>query len=89
MGMIKSKITSQGQVSVPAPIRQRLGVGPGSAISWEDVNGDIVVRRAGKYTFADIHRATRTSKPRQAVSVEQMDQGIAHLMRANRERRGY
>ena len=34
MAVARSKITSQGQISVPAEIRRRLGVGPGSMLEW-------------------------------------------------------
>ena len=43
-----SKLTAQGQVSVPAAVRRRLGVGPGAVLEWSDDGGAIVVRRAGR-----------------------------------------
>jgi AbrB family looped-hinge helix DNA binding protein len=52
----KSKITAQGQTSVPADIRKTLGVGPGSTIEWVEEGGRVTVRRAGGYTFDDIHK---------------------------------
>lgn len=57
MSHVHSKLTAQGQISVPAEIRRKLGVGPGSVIEREDRDGEIVVRRAGRYTSADIHAA--------------------------------
>lgn len=54
---IQSKITAQGQISVPAEIRKKLGVGPGSVIEWEEKGEDIVVRRAKRTTLDDAHRA--------------------------------
>jgi antitoxin PrlF len=54
---IESKVTAQGQVSVPAEVRRQLGVGPGSVIVWELRDGAFVVRRAGKCSSADIHAA--------------------------------
>jgi antitoxin PrlF len=51
-----SRITAQGQVSVPAQIRKRLGLAPGSALDWSDEGGKLVVRKAGKYSFKDIHK---------------------------------
>lgn len=51
----ESRVTAQGQISVPAEVRRRLGVGPGSLIEW-DADGDrIVVRRAGRYSSAEVH----------------------------------
>lgn len=40
---------------MPAEVRKRLGVGPGSILEWDEKNGEVVVRRAGKYSSADIH----------------------------------
>jgi len=57
MGGIQSKVTAQGQISVPAEVRRQLGVGPGSVLVWEWRDGEFVVRRAGKSTSADIHEA--------------------------------
>src|SRR2546425_184099 len=31
-----SKLTAQGQVSVPAAVRRRLGVGPGAVLEWAE-----------------------------------------------------
>ncbi len=51
----ESRVTAQGQISVPAEVRRRLGVGPGSVIEW-DADGDrIVVRRAGRFTSSEVH----------------------------------
>ena len=72
MGNIQSKVTAQGQVSVPAEVRRQLGVGPGSVLVWDWRDGEFVVRRAGKSTSADIHAAlfgTRASA-RKAVDVK-------------------
>lgn len=52
-----SKLTAQGQVSVPAEVRRRLGLGPGSVIEWSEREGAYLVRRAGRFSSADIHEA--------------------------------
>ena len=57
MALAESKLTSQGQVSVPAEVRRRLGVGPGSVLEWIEDGDQVVVRRAGKQSSADVHRA--------------------------------
>jgi AbrB family looped-hinge helix DNA binding protein len=44
MTIAKSKLTAQGQISVPAEIRQRLGVGPGSVLEWDEQDDQVVVR---------------------------------------------
>jgi AbrB family looped-hinge helix DNA binding protein len=53
----QSKVTSQGQISVPAPVRRKLGIGPGSVLEWEEKDGAFLVRKAGKYSSKDIHTA--------------------------------
>jgi antitoxin PrlF len=55
MAIAQSRLTAQGQISVPAEIRKRLGVGPGSVLEWDEQNDQVVVRRAGRYTSEDIH----------------------------------
>ncbi len=57
MPLAKSKLTSQGQISVPVEVREKLGVGPGSILEWEEQGDQMVVRRAGRFTSAEIHEA--------------------------------
>jgi AbrB family looped-hinge helix DNA binding protein len=55
--LAKSKLTAQGQISVPAEVRQKLGIGPGSVLEWDEQDGLLFVRRAGRYSSPEIHRA--------------------------------
>ena len=57
MALAESKITTQGQISVPAEVRRKLGVGPGSTLTWEEDGDHMIVRRAQKYSSLDIHKA--------------------------------
>ena len=57
MPIAHSRLTAQGQISVPAEIRKKLGVGPGSVLEWTEKNDQIVVRKAGRHTLADVHAA--------------------------------
>ena len=75
MDRIESKITAQGQVSVPASIRRRLGLTPGSKIEWCESGGEVIVRRASKYSSRDIHDAV-FDKPPEPWSIADMDEGI-------------
>jgi antitoxin PrlF len=52
-----SKVTAQGQISVPAEIRRKLGLGPGSVLEWEDSGGQMVVRKAVRHTSQQVHVA--------------------------------
>lgn len=56
MAIAQSKLTAQGQISVPAEVRKKLGVGPGSVLEWHDQDGGVIVRRAGRFSSADIHQ---------------------------------
>lgn len=86
MSLPQSKVTAQGQISVPAEIRRKLGIGPGSVLEWQEEGGRVVVRRAGRYSSEDIHRAVFSRVPR-ARSSEEMKQGIAEHMRKKHARR--
>ena len=83
----RSKLSAQGHVSVPAEVRRRLGVGPGAVLEWDEDGGNIVVRRAGGYSFEQVHRAVfrkRAPKPR---TVDQLKEGIRKYVRKRRARR--
>jgi antitoxin PrlF len=57
MKIAQSKVTAQGQISVPAEIRKRLGIGPGSILEWDGQGDQVIVRRAGRFSSADVHKA--------------------------------
>lgn len=63
MNAPKSKITAQGQISVPADIRKKLGVGPGSTLEWVEEDGKVFVKRAGGATWEDVHKAAFPEGP--------------------------
>ena len=63
MALAQSKITAQGQISVPTAVRRKLGVGPGSVLEWDADGEQIVVRRAGRYLSRDVHQALFASPP--------------------------
>ena len=72
MALAHSKLTAQGQISIPVRIRQRLGIGPGSVIEWDADGEAVVVRKAGRYSSQDVHRAlfARTPKPRPVAKLK-------------------
>lgn len=86
MSVAKSRITGQGQISVPAEVRRRLGVGPGSILEWEFADGHVIVRRAGKYSSVYIHEVLFPTPPRPRT-VEEIDEGIARHLRKKHARR--
>lgn len=42
---------------MPAKVRKKLGVGPGSVLEWDDEGDSVIVRRAGRYSSEDVHRS--------------------------------
>ena len=87
MSIAKSKITAQGQISVPAEVRKKLGVGPGSVLEWDEEDDQVVVRRAGRYTFADVHRVLFTEAPMSPGPTAEIKDGIRAYMRKRYARR--
>jgi AbrB family looped-hinge helix DNA binding protein len=81
MPLAHSRVTAQGQVSVPAKVRQRLGVGPGSVLEWVDDGERVVVRKAGRFSSEDVHRALFARTPGRR-SVEQMKDGIRRYIKS-------
>lgn len=75
MKLAQSRVTAQGQVSVPAEVRKRLGVMPGSTIEWDAEDDRIVVRRAGRHTSGDVHRALFPETPA-ARTLDELKEGI-------------
>jgi antitoxin PrlF len=57
MTIAQSKVTAQGQISVPAEVRKKLGIGPGSVLEWYQQDGNVIVRRAGRFSSSDMHQA--------------------------------
>jgi AbrB family looped-hinge helix DNA binding protein len=81
MSIAHSKVTSQGQISVPAEVRKRLGVGPGSTLVWDEDGDRIVIRRAGLVSSEDIHRALFTERKPKPKSLKQLKEGIRDYAR--------
>jgi AbrB family looped-hinge helix DNA binding protein len=86
MALAQSKLTAQGQISVPAEVRRRLGLGPGSVIEWEADGEQVVVRRKGRYSSQDIHKVLFPGGAPKRRSLTELKQGIATNMRARHAR---
>jgi antitoxin PrlF len=85
MAIAQSKLTAQGQISIPAEVRKKLGIGPGSVLEWEERDNEIVVRRAGKHSSSVVHAALfdeRCAKPQVPVK-----EGIRAYMQKKHARR--
>jgi AbrB family looped-hinge helix DNA binding protein len=86
MAIAHSKLTSQGQISVPSEIRRKLGVGPGSVLEWGEEDGAIVVRRAGRFSSEDVHRALFSEEPKRKT-LDELKAGIRRHMQERHARR--
>ena len=86
MGIAHSKLTAQGQISVPATIRRKLGIGPGSVLEWDDDGEQVVVRRVGRHTSEDVHRALFPTPPRPKPLAELKEGVRRHIKRRHASR---
>jgi AbrB family looped-hinge helix DNA binding protein len=86
MTIAHSKLTAQGQISIPAEIRRKLGIGPGSVLQWEEEDGLIIVRRVGRYSSTDIHKALFPTPP-QPRTLEELKEGVRGDMKKRYARR--
>jgi AbrB family looped-hinge helix DNA binding protein len=87
MPIAHSKVTAQGRISVPAEVRRKLGIGPGSVLEWYEEDERVVVRRAGPYTSEDVHRALFPKRPPAARTAEVMKAGVRRYLK-KRDARG-
>ncbi len=83
---VQSKIAAQGQISAPAEIRKKLGLGPGSTIEWEERGGGVVVRKAKRLTLNEAHKALFPEGPPPRKSLKELKEGIAKHIRENHAR---
>jgi AbrB family looped-hinge helix DNA binding protein len=86
MPLAYSKLTAQGQISVPADVRRKLGIGPGSVLEWEEQEGQVFVRRAGRFTSEDIHRAVFPYRAPKARSLAELKEGLRRSIRKRHAR---
>ena len=86
MAIAQSRLTAQGQISVPAAVRRKLGVGPGSTLEWNEEDERIVVRRVGRFTSADLHEALFSSPPKRR-SLKELKAGLKSYVKGRHARR--
>jgi AbrB family looped-hinge helix DNA binding protein len=79
MLQIQTKLTSQGQVSVPAAVRHLLSLTPGSVLVWREEGGRISVERAVRHSTVEVHQALfgdEAAAPGLAKDLAALKQGI-------------
>jgi AbrB family looped-hinge helix DNA binding protein len=89
MEKIETRISSQGQVSVPAPIRRALQLRPGSTLVWHEEGGRVYVARSMRHGTEDVHRAlfgAADGTPAAAPAPAALKEGIRQRMRQRHAR---
>jgi len=86
MAHIHSRVTAQGQISVPVQIRKKLGIVPGSVLEWSERGGQVFVRKAGRYSSAEVHAALFGSKTVPTKKSTDVKSGIKQYMRKRHAR---
>ena len=84
--LAQSKITAQGQISVPLEVRKLLGMGPGAVMEWYDDNGRLVVRRACRTSWAQIRQVLFPDGATPRGSAAETKEGIRRLVRKRQAR---
>ena len=84
-----TKLTSHGQVSVPAAVRKALHLMPGSVLVWSQEGDRIVVERATRHSTAEVHAALfagagPASTP--AKTLTELKDGISQAIRQRAQR---
>ena len=89
MDRIEAKVTTKGQITLPAQVRNRLNVGPGDSVVFvEGRDGKIVVRsRSG--TFGDMRGMLRSkvAPPKAGVIAGWIDEARSRAARNISKRR--
>jgi AbrB family looped-hinge helix DNA binding protein len=87
MPLALSKLTAQGQILVPVEVRRKLGLRPGSVLEWYESGGDVIVRRASRYTSVQVCEVLfGTLRP--AKSKTEVKEGIRKDIRRRRRHAG-
>ena len=81
MAIAHSKLTAQGQISVPAEVRKKLGLGPGSVLEWIEDGDKVLVNRAGRYRCDDIRMALFGHVAPKPRSLDALKKGVRQRMR--------
>lgn len=83
-----TKLTSQGQVSVPASVRRALGLTPGSTLEWIEEQGRIVVKRATRHDSQAVHDALfpEAAAAPTPKSLDELKEGIRQRMKRRHAR---
>jgi AbrB family looped-hinge helix DNA binding protein len=75
--MYKAKITSKGQITIPAGVRKSMGVKPGEKVAFfEGEDGEFILRRVG--SIKDLRGCLAGLVP--PMTIEEMDKAIGEAV---------
>lgn len=80
MSLAQSRITAQGQVSIPVSVMRLFGLAPGEVINWETLEGHLIIEKAGQYSLVDVKNALKLPKGLHKTDKE-IREGIKGRMR--------
>jgi len=81
VGLAQSKITAQGQVSIPVSVMRMFGLAPGEVITWKTEDGHLLIEKAGQYSLKDVRKALDLPKGVHKTD-EEIREGVKARMRA-------
>lgn len=86
MAIAHSRLTAQGQISVPAEVRRRLGLAAGSVLEWDEDGEQIVVRRSAQYSSEDVHHAVFGKARPKHRTLKELKAGVRREIRKRHAR---
>jgi AbrB family looped-hinge helix DNA binding protein len=86
MARPRSRVTSQGQVSIPSEVRKKLGIGPGSILEWAEDGNQIILRRYGTFSSQEIHNVLFPNEALAPRTLEEMREGLRRRARKRHAR---
>ena len=87
MALAYSTVTAQGRISVPADVRRKLGIVPGSILEWDEDGEKVIVRRGAGSSSEDVHRAAFPKGRPKSRTAAEMKEGIRRHARKRYARR--
>jgi len=85
MSIAQSRITAQGQVSIPVAVMRQFGLAPGEVIEWETRDGDLIIHKAGRYTLEEVREVLELPEGMHKTDAE-IREGIKARMRVKHAR---
>ncbi|VAX05985.1 hypothetical protein MNBD_GAMMA26-653 [hydrothermal vent metagenome] len=75
--MTTATITTKGQITIPKPVRQRLGVNPGDRVEFIEMENGVFQLVAANRDITTLKGII--AKPQKAVSIDEMNSAIAEM----------